>query len=321
MNEVKTAASLPSTASGKELKEKRKWDFKQTWPLHLMILPPLAFLIVFQYLPMVGLVMAFQDYKPWLGFTGSEWIGLEHFRTLFTYPEATQVISNTLIIAISKIILQLITPFLFAIFLNEIRLMFFKRTIQTLVYLPHFLSWVVLGGIFLDIFSVSGGAINRVLGSLFGLEPIFFLGDGSWFRFVVVVTDTWQDFGFGAIVFLAAIAGVDPSLYEAAEVDGANRLQQTWHVTVPTMIPITIVLATLALGKILNAGFDQIFNLYNPLVYSKGDIIDTYVYRTGLLGGQFGFSTAVGMFKSVISLVLIVIAYRLAAKFANYRIF
>lgn len=311
----------PPPKQGKISHDSLRGYWKRTLPLHAMLSIPLLFLIVFQYFPMFGLVIAFKDFKPWLGFWGSQWVGFKHFQTLLIYPDGQQVILNTFNIAVQKIFWKLITPFLFAIFLNEIRGMFYKRAVQTMVYLPHFLSWVILGGIFLDVFSVSGGAVNRVLENLFGIEPIFFLGDGVWFRRVIVLTDVWQDFGFGAIVYLAAISNADPNLYEAAEVDGANRIQQTWHVTIPAMIPIGIVLGTLSLGKILNAGFDQIFNMYNPLVYHKADIIDTFVYRVGLLNGQFGFSTAVGMFKSVISLILIMISYRLAGKFANYRIF
>lgn len=294
---------------------------RQTLPLHLMLLVPLLFLFVFQYLPMFGLVIAFQDFKPWLGVLRSPWVGLKHFATLILYPDSRQVIFNTLIIALAKMATKLVTPFLFAIFLNEIRAAWFKRAVQTIVYLPHFLSWVILGGIFLDVFSVSGGAVNRILQFLFGIEPIFFLGNGDWFRFVIVLTDTWQDFGFGAIVYLAAISNADPTLYEAAEVDGATRFQQTLHVTIPAMASITILLATLSLGRVLNAGFDQIFNMYNPLVYRHADIIDTFVYRVGLLNGQFGFSTAIGLFKSVISFVLIAASYRLAGKYAGYRIF
>jgi putative aldouronate transport system permease protein len=210
---------------------------------------------------------------------------------------------------------------LFSLLLNEVRVSSFKRSVQTLVYLPHFLSWVILGGILLEILSTEGGMINKLLGNLFGIQPIFFLGDGDWFRVTVVISHVWKEFGFGTIVFLAALAGVNPSLYEAAVVDGANRWKQTLHITIPAMMPITIVLATLSLGNVLNAGFDQIFNLYNALVYDKGDIIDTYVYRTAIISGNMGFGTALGLFKSAIGLVLIVSAYRLAYKLAGYRIF
>jgi putative aldouronate transport system permease protein len=291
------------------------------WQFHLMVLPSLAFLIIFAYLPMGGLVMAFQDYKPWLGLTGSEWVGLDQFRYLFEREDSLQVIWNTLIIAIFKMVLNLFAPFMFAILLNEIRKQMVKRFVQTLVYLPHFLSWVILGGILTDLLSTDGGLVNRLLTGVFGMDPIFFLGNGNWFRFTVIVSDVWKEFGFGTVVFLAALANINPALYEAAEVDGANRWKQTLHITVPSMIPIAIVVGTLALGNVLNAGFDQIFNLYNSLVYSKGDIIDTFVYRTAILNGEMGFGTAIGLFKSVISFVLVVISYRLAYKLANYRIF
>lgn len=291
------------------------------WPFHLMVLPSLVFLIIFAYLPMGGLVMAFQDYKPWLGLTGSEWVGLDQFRYLFEREDSLQVIWNTLIIAIFKMVLNLVAPFMFAILLNEIRKQLVKRFVQTLVYLPHFLSWVILGGILTDLLSTEGGLVNRLLTGVFGIQPIFFLGNGDWFRFTVILSDVWKEFGFGTVVFLAALANINPSLYEAAEVDGANRWKQTLHITVPSMIPIAIVVGTLALGNVLNAGFDQIFNLYNSLVYAKGDIIDTFVYRTAILNGEMGFGTAIGLFKSVISFVLVVISYRLAYKLANYRIF
>ncbi|OAB45790.1 ABC transporter permease [Paenibacillus antarcticus] len=293
---------------------------KKDWKFHLMLLPSLVFLVIFNFIPMGGVVMAFQNYKPWLGLTGSEWVGLDNFRYLFEREDSLQVIWNTLIIAVFKLMFNLGVPFVFSILLNELRKMVFKRFVQTLVYLPHFLSWVILGGILIDILSTDGGIVNRALGVV-GIEPIFFLGNGDWFRFTVVVSDIWKEFGFGTVVFLAALANINPTLYEAAEVDGASRFKQTLHITIPSIIPIAIVVGTLALGNVLNAGFDQIFNLYNSLVYEKGDIIDTFVYRTAILNGEMGFGTAVGLFKSVISMILILISYRLAYKWANYRIF
>uniref|UniRef100_UPI00403F286A ABC transporter permease n=1 Tax=Paenibacillus sp. FSL R5-0519 TaxID=2921648 RepID=UPI00403F286A len=301
-------------------RNKRNKGSRRTLALDLMLLPAVILTFIFAYIPMGGLVIAFQDYKPWLGFAKSSWIGLEHFQFLFSMPENVQVIWNTLIIAGLKLIGGLIAPLIFALLLNEVRKEAFKKSIQTFVYLPHFLSWVILGGILLDMLATKG-MINQFLGAVFGLEPIFFLGDGTWFRIVVVTSDIWKEFGFGAIIFLASLAGINPALYEAAEVDGASRWQQTWSITIPALIPIMIVVGTLSLGNILNGGFDQIFNLYNPLVYDKGDIIDTFVYRVGLIDGKFGFSAAVGLFKSVVGFVLIVIAYRAAYKFANYRIF
>lgn len=300
-------------------KERNREKLSRTWPLHLMLLPAAIVTLIFAYVPMGGLVMAFQDFKPYDGMFGSEFIGLEHFRFMFEYPDSKEVIWNTLVISGLKIVFGLIVPFVFAILLNEIRFMFFKRVVQTLVYLPHFISWVILGAILTDMLG-SKGIVNTTLNAL-GVENIPWLADGDWFRFTVVVSDIWQNFGFNTIVFLAALAGVNPSLYEAAEVDGANRWKQTIHITMPAMIPIAVVVGTLSLGNILNGGFDQIFNLYNSLVYDKGDIIDTFVYRTAILNGQYSFGTAVGLFKSVIGLVLIVFAYRLAYKYAGYRIF
>lgn len=291
------------------------------WPFHLMILPSLLFLIVFNYVPMLGIVISFQDFKPWLGITGSPWVGWDNFKLLFERQDSVQVIWNTFIIAGLKIVFNLLVPFIFALLLNEIRKAYLSRTIQTLVYLPHFLSWVILGGILVDILSTDGGLVNRFLMSMLGIDPVPFLSNGNWFRFTVVVSEVWKEFGYGTIVFIAALANINPSLYEAAEVDGASRWKQTIYITIPALLPMAVVVGTLSLGNVLNAGFDQIFNLYNALVYEKGDIIDTFVYRTAILEGKFGIATAVGLFKSVVSMVLIVISYRLAYKLANYRIF
>jgi ABC-type polysaccharide transport system, permease component len=288
--------------------------------LYAMLLPGIILTFIFHYLPMIGLVISFQNFKPWLGITGSEWVGWENFQTVFEREDSMQVIWNTLFIACAKIIMNLLIPVVFALLLNEVRQARFKKTIQTLVYLPHFLSWVILGGIVIDILS-SKGIVNAVILPAFGVDPILFMADGNWFRSIVIATDSWKEFGFATIVFLAALAGIDPSLYEAAEVDGAGRWKMTWHVTLPALIPIVIVVATLAMGNVLNAGFDQIFNLYNPLVYAKGDIIDTFVYRIGLLSSQFGLATAIGLFKSLIGFIMIIAAYQLASRFANYRIF
>ncbi len=312
--------TLKTTHKQRSTRVRQRWNFQRNWPLHMMLIPAVLLALVFQYIPMGGIVIAFQDYKPYLGFSGSEWVGWDNFRYLFLYPDVGQVVWNTLFIAFFKIVAGLIAPLLFAILLNEVRLVGFKRVSQTLVYLPHFLSWVILGGILLDILSPQGGIVNQLIVA-FGGKPIFFLGDGTWFRVTLIVSDVWKEFGFGTIVFLASLAGINPALYEAAEVDGANRFKQTLHITVPALMPITIVLMTLSIGNILNAGFDQVFNLYNPLVYDKGDIIDTFVYRLGILNGKMSFATAVGLFKSVVATILIVVSYRLAYKLANYRVF
>lgn len=294
-------------------------EVKKNWPLYTLLIPSLICVVIFNYAPMGGLYMAFLDYKPWQGMTGSEFVGFENFVRIFEFPESYQAIINTIIIAVWKIILGLIFPIFVALLLNEIRNTGLKRGIQTLVYLPHFLSWVTVAGMLRDILGLNG-IVNVFLNSL-GIESIFFLGEAGMFRQILVASDLWKGFGFGMIVYLAAIANIDPNLYEAAEIDGANRFKQTMHVTIPGMLPMIIVMATLSLGNVLNAGFDQVFNLYSPLTYSTGDIIDTYVYRQSLLSGQYSFGTAVGLFKSGIGLVLTVISYKIAYKVAGYRNF
>lgn len=294
--------------------------YNYSWVLHFMMLPAVIFTFIFSYLPMAGIIMAFQDYKAGLGFSKSPWVGLKHFRYMFENEYFLQITYNTLFFACSKMVMNLIVPFIFALLLNEVRKMAFKRSIQTLVYLPHFLSWVTIAGILTDMLAQTG-IINQFLSFMFGIKPIFFLGEGNWFRFTIIASDVWKEFGFNTIIFLAALAGINPALYEAAEVDGAGRWKQTLYITMPSLLPIVIVVATLALGSVLNANFDQIFNLYNPLIYQEGDIIDTFVYREGLLSGQFSFATAVGLFKSFVGLIMIIISYQMASKFANYRIF
>ena len=284
-----------------------------------MILPSFVLAVIFCYVPMGGLVMAFQDYKPWLGISGSQFVGMDQFKQIFMFKESYQAIINTLIIAVAKIIFGLIVPIVMELLLNEVRHAGLKKGIQTLVYLPHFLSWITVAGMLRDILGLDG-IVNAFLQKL-GVDPIFFLGEAGMFRQIVVLSDLWKGFGFGMIVYLAAISNIDQSLYEAAEMDGANRWQQTMHITIPGIMPMIIVMATLSLGNVLNAGFDQIFNLYSPLTYSTGDIIDTYVYRQSLVNGQYSFGTAVGLFKSGVGLLLTAVAYRLAYKFAGYRIF
>ncbi len=296
-----------------------KREFSRSWPLYMLVLPAVILAVIFCYIPMAGLIMAFQNYKPWLGIFGSEFAGLDNFRQIFEFRESYQAIINTLIIAVSKIILGLIVPVIMALLLNEVKQLGLKKSIQTLVYLPHFLSWVTVAGMLRDILGLDG-IVNAFLQKI-GMEPVFFLGEAGMFRQIAVLSDLWKGFGFGMIVYLAAISNIDQNLYEAAEMDGANKWQQTLYITLPGIMPMVIVMATLSLGNVLNAGFDQIFNLYSPLTYSTGDIIDTYVYRQSLVNGQYSFGTAVGLFKSGIGLVLTVTAYKIAYRFAGYRIF
>ncbi|VTR24481.1 maltose transporter membrane protein [Actinobacillus pleuropneumoniae] len=286
-----------------------------------MILPGFLFLLVFNYLPIGGIIIAFQKFIPAKGLFGDQdWIGLRNFEYVMNLPNFDNIMWNTFYIALMKVILGLLVPIVIAILLNEVRHMALKRGVQTAIYLPHFLSWVVLGGIFIEILSPNDGLVNRALQS-FGIEPIFFLGDNRWFPNTMILTDVWKEFGYGTIIYLAALTSINPNLYEAAQIDGANRWRQTLHVTLPGMQMVIVLLMVLNLGNLLNAGFDQIFNMYSPMVYESGDILDTFVYRIGLLDAQFGVATAVGLFKSVIALVLVSVSYYIAYKVADYRIF
>jgi len=289
-------------------------------PLHLLLLPGLALLLIYSYVPMLGVVIAFQKFTIFSGWFGSPWVGLDNFKYVLDLPDTGRVIWNTLFIASMKIVAGLIVPIVIAILLNEVSRAFIKRSVQTLIYLPHFLSWVILSGILIDLLSPSEGLVNAFLAWM-GIEPIFFLADNRWLPAVLIVSDVWKEFGFSTIVYLAAITSVNPTLYEAAVMDGANRWRQTLHITLPGMMPIIVLMATLSLGNVLNAGFDQVFNLSNPLVYESGDILDTMIYRIAFNDAQYGLATAVGLFKSVVSFLLISISYLLAYRFANYRIF
>jgi putative aldouronate transport system permease protein len=286
---------------------------------HFMLLPGMIMLFIFSIVPMFGAVMAFQRFIPAKGIWGSDWVGLANFTYMFQLPDSKQIFINTIVIAIGKIVLGLVVPIVFALLLNEVRLKVFKSTVQTIVYLPHFMSWVVLGTMLSMIFSYDG-MVNGLL-EFMGLERIMFLASNTWFRPLLILTDTWKEFGYGTIIYLAALTAINPALYESAALDGANRWKQVMSITLPGIFPTIILLGTLSLGNVLNAGFDQVFNLYNPLVYQTGDIIDTFVYRMGLINMQYSFATAIGLMKSVISFVLIVVSYKLAAKYAGYKIF
>jgi len=288
-------------------------------PLHLMLLPSVVLVLIYSYLPMIGLLIAFQKFNPAHLFS-SPWVGLENFKYVYNMPGSMQILWNTLTISLFKIIGMIVVPVSFALLLNEVGKSLFKRTFQTLIYMPNFLSWIIMAGVLIDILSPSEGIVNNALGFL-KIEPIFFLGDPGWFPVTMVVSDIWKSFGFGTVIYLAALTSIDPALYESARVDGAGRWKQTLHITLPGITPIIVLMTVLSLGNVLNAGFDQIFNLYSPQVYETGDIIDTFVYRLGIEQTQFSPATAVGLFKSIISFSLIALSYYLASKFADYRIF
>jgi len=292
-----------------------------TLMFHIMIWIPLLLIIVFNYYPMVsGFSIAFKDFKPGLGISGSDWVGLKHFRRIFATDESMRALRNTLIIACAKIAANLVVPVIIALLLNEIKVKWFKRTVQTLTYLPYFLSWVILASILTNILSPDGGLLNRLIEALGG-ESVYFLGSNSVFRETLVVSDVWKNFGYNTIVYLAALTGIDPTLYEAAAIDGAGRWKQTLHITLPGISMFIVLMTILSVGNVLNAGFDQVFNLYNVAVYESGDIIDTLVYRLGIQQQQYSFSTAVGLFKSLVSLILIAGSNYAADKFAGYKVF
>ncbi len=298
---------------------KFKAYLQRNWILYAMLLPTLVLFAIFAYYPMYGVVMAFQKFNPGLGFSGSPWVGIANFMRLYGSVTFPRVITNTLIIAVSKLVSGQIAAITLALLFNELRVVWFKRTMQNFLYMPHFLSWVVLGGILMEILSPMG-LVGKAQEAL-GMEPIIFLGNNDWFRPTVILTSLWKEAGWGMIIYMAALTSVDPGLYEAAAIDGASRFQRVLYISIPTIMPIIILMACLSLGDILQGGFDQIFNLYNPTVYQTGDIIDTYVYRMGLVQAQYGIAAAAGLFKSVIGLFLIVVSYRLADKYAGYKIF
>ena len=291
---------------------------KKQLPYHLLLIPGVVLVFIFSYIPLYGLIIAFQKYNPSMGFS-SPWVGLENFIYLFNQPNFVRTIWNTFYISFFKLVGSVVVPVTVALLLNEIRHDKIKRSFQTLVYIPNFLSWVIMAGMLMDILG-SNGIVNSLITSL-GFNEVNFLGSPSVFPWTMIVTDIWKGFGFGTVVYLAALTSIDPGLYEAAMVDGAKRWKQTIYITIPLLLPTIILMTVLALGNVLNAGFDQIFNLYSPVVYESGDIIDTYVYRLGLQQAQYSVGTAVGLFKSVISFILVALSYLLADKGAGYRIF
>jgi putative aldouronate transport system permease protein len=282
--------------------------------LCLMIAPVLLYFLIFNYVPMIGLVIAFKNYVLSDGIFGSEWVGLANFQRLFDSPDFPKAIRNTLTISLLRLFFGFAAPIILALLLNELRLALYKRVIQTVSYLPHFFSWVILGGIFIMMLS-GNGPINHIVKLIKG-SAIPFLSEDYWFITILVVTGIWQSVGWGAIIYLAALSGINPDMYEAAMVDGAGRWKQVWHITIPSLMPTIITLFILSLGGILTAGFDQIYNLYNPMVYDVSDIIDTYVLRR-MMDMDLGLATAAGMFKSVVGLVLIVGANSIAKKMSG----
>ena len=276
---------------------------------YLLLLPGLLYLIIFHYIPMFGIIISFKDYQPFMGVKGmftSEWVGLKHFQKFFNSYYFWDILGNTLSISLLKFIFGFPAPIIFALLLNEVRNKKFMKTVQTISYLPHFLSWVVVSGLLVTLLSTDNGLIN-IIREAFGKESIMFLGDPRYFRQVLVVSDIWKGIGWGSIVYLAAISGVDQEMYEAEYIDGANRWRRIWHITLPSISHIVVIMLIFSVGGLLNAGFEQIFLLYSPSVYSVADIIDTFVYREGLQSNNYSYATAVGLFKSLVSMFLLLL--------------
>lgn len=298
---------------------KSKGYFKNQAYYYGMTLIPCIFIAIFCYIPMSGIIMAFQDFYPSKGIWGSEFVGLENFEYMFSMRESYRVFRNTLVIALGKIIIGTLASIVFAVLLNEIRMRRVKKALQTIVYLPHFLSWVILSAVVMNMLSVDG-PVNQVIMALGG-ESINFIGSNSTIQPVLILTDVWKEFGYNSVVYLAALTAIDPGLYESATIDGAGWFKRVWHVTLPGMMPIIMLMAAINLSNILNAGFDQVYNLYSQLVYERADILDTYVYRVGLIARQYGFGTAVGLLKSVVGIILMVTMNQIAKKTTDRKIF
>ncbi|WP_240415085.1 ABC transporter permease [Paenibacillus periandrae] len=279
---------------------------KNRW-LYIMLLPGIFYFLAFRYLPMWGVLIAFQDFLPFKGFWGSEWVGLKHFERFFFDSNFSLLFTNTLVLALYNLIFFFPLPIMLAIMLNELRVEIVKRWVQTLIYIPHFVSWVVVVGIVYMFFSTEGGVINSMLAGL-GFPKIDFLISSEWFRTMITLEVIWKESGWGTIIFLAALAGVDPQLYEAAKMDGAGRFRQLWHITLPAIRSTIMILLILRLGSFLDNGFEQIFLMLNSMNREVGDVFDTYVYIVGIQQGQFSYSTAVGLFKSVIGIILVVLS-------------
>ena len=303
-------------ALGRRLKKAARRDL----PLWILAVPGLTALIVFSYFPIYGLIIAFQDYSPGLGFLGSPWVGFKHFARLFRDPYFVRTFRNTVILGVYTLVFTFPAPLLFALLLNELRSRWFKKAVQTVSYLPNFISVVIVVGFLIDFTSLSDGVVNDVI-AFFGGERIHFMAEPKWFRFLYVVSDIWQGVGVGSIIYLAAIAGIGVELYESAYLDGATKLQQMRYITLPCLMPTIAILLILQVGELFGADFQKIMLMYSPLTYETADVISTYVYRSGVRGGALSYSTAVGFFLSVISFLFVFAADRISNRISDISVF
>ncbi|SFL67604.1 carbohydrate ABC transporter membrane protein 1, CUT1 family [Gracilibacillus orientalis] len=317
---METTTLTAKQEAKEEAKQIKKMKRSETWRrtkrnkmIYLMILPGLIYFLIYKYLPMYGLIISFQEYKPYLGISGSEWVGFEHFSRLFASSEFWMIFKNTIILFGLQIFIYFPIPIIISLMLNEVRHSFFKRGVQTLIYIPHFMSWVVIVSVSYVMLTLDGGIVNAILEEL-GFQNINFLLNEDWFRPMYILQVIWREAGWGTIIFLAAITAVDPQLYEAARMDGANRFRQMWHITLPAIRNVIIVLLILKIGDVLELGFEHVYLLLNSSNRNVAEIFDTYVYVAGLQQGQFSYSTAVGFFKGGVGLAMVVFANWLAKR-------
>lgn len=296
-------------------KDSLSYNIRKYWPYYLMVLPGVIYFIAFRYIPMMGSVIAFQDYSVYKGILDSDWVGLKNFIELFTYPDFKRVFSNTMVLGLLKVILIFPIPVILSLLINEVQNPILKKTIQTAVYIPYFLSWVIVGGLVFDIFG-KGGLFNNIR-EFFGLDMVLAMQKESWFRPIYVISAVWKEAGWGTVVYLAAISGIDPALYESAAIDGASRFQRMRHITAPLLVPTVLTMFLLNIGSFLELGFEHVYSLLTPMTQSVGDIFDTYVYRVGILQARYSYTTAVGLFQSIIGLILVVTFNKLANKYSD----
>lgn len=313
--ELTAQQAIPDTVAKARRRAFRKHMSHHKW-LYVFLIPGFLYLIIFKYIPMIGIVIAFQDFSLVRGIWGSDWVGLENFEYLIQAPDFYKVLRNSLLLSMYQIIFEFPAPIILAVMLNEVRHLLFKRVSQTILYLPHFISWVVLAGMVMNFLSPSTGVVNQLLQS-FGHEPISFLLKPEYFRTIIISAEVWKGVGWGTIIYLAAMTSIDPTLYESAKMDGAGRFQQIRYITLPGIAPTVVVLLILQVGHILDNGFEQVFLLYNPMTYDVADVFETYTYRIGLIDGRLSFAAAVGLFKALVGLVLILAANRLARVFGK----
>ena len=309
-----TAASSSSPPATPAQSSPNRRRLKQNIPWLIMFAPVAVYFILFKYVPMGGLVIAFKDYHFLHGVWGSEWAGLKNFQMLFTDPATITTIRNTLMISVLSMIVGFPFPIVLAIMFNEVRKLWFRKSLQTLLYLPHFLSWVIVGGMVITLFSQETGAVNALWERLTGSTYPFLYHEASWLT-IFLGSGVWKEAGFGAIIYLAALANIDPHLYEAANLDGAGKFKQIWHITLPGITPVIVLMLILGMGRVMEVGFDQVYMLQNPVVSNISEVISTYIYRMGLQGAQFSITTAMGMFEAVIGLILVIAANGVARRF------